>query len=815
MAQKQVSLKITVDGKELDLAKTSVEQFDAAYSAAAQKLSTLKVDSDEWKKLNSELQHSKKAFEDTKNAANNTDGKFKSLRSQIRETTVSLQALADQGQTGTAEFEKMRKKLDDLNDAQERVSFQAGQFDDKLASLPGPIGNIGKGIQGLNQSFNTFGKTLTISLGVVGLLVTAFFAIKDALGKTKEGTELLAKATTAFNKVMAPLFAILEKIGTIVLPIVIKGFEMLGSVVGKVAEFFGVKTEKVDEVTASLEKNNEAANKLAEEEKARADKEKERVDKLNKLQEERTQKLKEEAEKRKQINEAAEKVINDARLALMLEKDREIEVASQKHKENLKALRAAGNRGITLEEERYNKEILTINQKYNLLVEEEVKASMTRIRSGNLESYDVLIRGEELYHEERKKLKMTDLAEDLEFVEKVKKLEKDKLLATQEYRRQDLKDAQKVQIDKLKAASATNDDILALQTLFEKETKSQEQTFTLEVLQLDKERQNARIDLLQEAANERVKVESQYIQDTINELDKLSAALNFDYNEDIERNKLKIEKLKEQQALEEQLAQGQADTLYRIRREYGDKINAIEIENTKIKFAEEQQRYQIAIIYANAAAQVGQILQQLAGERRELALVGLAIEKAAALTSIAINAKKNFIADGGIKSPLAWANLAAAGVQAAAVVASYILGVASIKKAGSTSASSGGTVGGGAGAGGGEAYNGLGRNYEEGGLINGPRHAQGGVMIEAEGGEAVMTRGAVTMFAPLLSQLNQMGGGTSFNSAITSGGASFDNPKVANTNTEQNPMVIKTYVVSNDMTSEQQKQARLKDLSTL
>jgi hypothetical protein len=499
----------------------------------------------------------------------------------------------------------------------------------------------------------------------------------------------------------------------------------------------------------------------------------------------------------------------------MNEKDRDIEIAAQKHKENLRKLRAAGNRGIALEEERYNKEILTINQKYNLLVEQEVKAYLTRVRSENLSSYDVLIRGEELYHEERTKLKMTDLQEDLEFVDKVKKLEKDKLLATQLYRKNDLADAQKAQMEKIKAAGATNADILDLQKLFNDEIKTQEQTFTLELLQLDKVRQNARIDLLNQAANETVKVESDKIQEVINVLDQLSARLNFDYNEDIERNNKKIQLLKEQQALEERLAQGQADTLYRIRRDYGDKINAIEIENTKIKFAEEQQRYQIAVIYANAAAQVGQILQQLAGERRELALIGLAIEKAAALTSIAINAKKNFIADGGIKSPLAWANLAAAGVQAAAVVASYILGVASIKKAGSASSSSAGTTSGGAGAAGREQYHGLGRNYEEGGLINGPRHAQGGVMIEAEGGEAVMTRGAVTAFGPLLSALNQMGGGTSFNSAITSGGPSFDNPKVANTNTIQNPMVIKTYVVSNDMTSEQEKQSRLKDLSTL
>jgi uncharacterized phage infection (PIP) family protein YhgE len=224
MAQKEVSLKITVDGKELDLAKTSVEQFDKAYSSAAKKLSTMKVGSDEWKKLNTELEQSKKAFDDTKNAANGADGKFKSLRSQIRETTVALQSLADQGKTGSAEFKSLSNKLDDLGDAQKRVAFQSGQIEDKFAALPGPIGAVGRGFQSAKTAVDTFGKTLVIATGGVILLVSAFFAIKDALGKTKEGQEALSKATTAFNKVLAPLFAILEKVGLIVLPIVIKGF---------------------------------------------------------------------------------------------------------------------------------------------------------------------------------------------------------------------------------------------------------------------------------------------------------------------------------------------------------------------------------------------------------------------------------------------------------------------------------------------------------------------------------------------------------------------------------------------------------------
>ena len=106
----------------------------------------------------------------------------------------------------------------------------------------------------------------------------------------------------------------------------------------------------------------------------------------------------------------------------------------------------------------------------------------------------------------------------------------------------------------------------------------------------------------------------------------------------------------------------------------------------------------------------------------------------------------------------------------------------------------------------------LGKNYGDGGLIEGPRHAQGGMMVNAEGGEAIMTRGAVTMFAPLLSTLNQMGGGTSFSKGAA-GQASYDAPTSKGSLSE--PMIMKTYVVSNELTTEAEKQARLKDLSTL
>jgi hypothetical protein len=69
------------------------------------------------------------------------------------------------------------------------------------------------------------------------------------------------------------------------------------------------------------------------------------------------------------------------------------------------------------------------------------------------------------------------------------------------------------------------------------------------------------------------------------------------------------------------------------------------------------------------------------------------------------------------------------------------------------------------------------------------------------------------MFAPLLSMMNQMGGGTSFSSDLSV--ASSDNPIRNNPAQEQTPVIMKTYVVERELTTSQEKQARLKDLSTL
>ena len=58
-----------------------------------------------------------------------------------------------------------------------------------------------------------------------------------------------------------------------------------------------------------------------------------------------------------------------------------------------------------------------------------------------------------------------------------------------------------------------------------------------------------------------------------------------------------------------------------------------------------------------------------------------------------------------------------------------------------------------------------------------------------------------------------MGGGTSFTPSLMT--TSYDKPIVTQPSQEQSPIIVKSYVVSSDMTSAQEKNARLKDLSTL
>jgi hypothetical protein len=280
-------------------------------------------------------------------------------------------------------------------------------------------------------------------------------------------------------------------------------------------------------------------------------------------------------------------------------------------------------------------------------------------------------------------------------------------------------------------------------------------------------------------------------------------------NQKVYVDELNAEELSHQS--KKKAAEGNTVELERIETEHGQRV--LEIKEQQF----ERDRYLNAYLL-QATEKMGQdlltigdvIMQEKQGKDKaafesgkKLAVAGIIVQKASSIGTIwennaAANAKARtaFWATGG--QPFVTINTVLAALDTAATIASAAQAISQINSTDFQAAGSGGK--------------GMGKNFATGGMIDGPSHADGGVPITAEGGEAIMTRGAVTAFGPLLSMMNQAGGGVSFGSGVM-GGARYDAPKITD-NSAQQP-IIKTYVVEGELTSAQYKAARLKDLSTL
>lgn len=756
-----IDFKIKVDGKEIDLAKTSVNQFSQIYSDTQKKLNSLPLGSPEWKKLNSELKNADVAFQQTKDTLNETEGKFKSLRLQIRQATVAFQEAESKGDLKGMNAAK--KQLDELNDQFEVATLKAMKFEDALATMPGIAGFVGQSIQGVDKAF----KVLVANpiLAIITAIVGAFTLLKEALGKTSEGQEALNKVQSAFSKILGPILAL---INTVAVPL----FEMLATVIEKVASAFAFFAEKLG---VSKESIAQATKDIDEVGKEAAENEKKRQEEAAKKAEEEAQKKKEAAEKAKAAAEAEKKRKQDAINDNEALAQSETELARSKEKAIKDPLEAAKLEQKQKDEDfkREKKRIEDLMKVQGTTADERKKL---QVELNNLETQ---------YNDDRK-------ARDQKVEEEILKQKKDAF-------------------EKEKEAYTTKYESLTQQREAADEKELQDLDLKLasgELRQDQYERQLYELKRTQlENKNNLLKEDEQKEKDFYLNLYNNGKITKEDYENqllEIQKNygQLKLENQKETGLNEFENAKAQAQLLVDLKQFQTDA--EVALEQAKI----------------GALQQLGDIVAALAGENKGLQITALLIQQAASVAQILSRSAAAKAAATAAAAPLLANPLTAAAGAASLKIAltanqiATVTGLAGVALAIGTGISKISSSGGGGNAGGGgeKSGNDLGRNYEKGGLLKGPRHAQGGMMIEAEGGEAVMTRGAVTMFQPMLSMMNQMGGGTSFGNQLF---IRPDAPMVSKPAQEQSPLIMKTYVVSNELTTEQEKLARLKDLSTL
>ena len=312
-------------------------------------------------KITVDSKQAEKNVEDLGDQTEDTAGKFVSLKSQIRETTVALQKLETEGKTTGKEFEKLRAKLDDLNDAQDRASFKAGQFDDKLSAMPGILGQAGGALKSFNDSVNQFGKTLTYSLGIVGLIVSGFLLLKESLESTAEGQALLTRVSSAFQKVLGPLLAIVEKVAVPVFEALASGLEAVARGFAAAAEFIGISSSKIAEASSGVKDFKKQADDLAKAEQEKADKAKAAAEAAAAKAKAAREKAAAEA---KANADAALKVQIESAINLLDEQNKEITLRTIKLNDDLLALQKAGIKNTTDTWESYNKDKAAIDKKY-------------------------------------------------------------------------------------------------------------------------------------------------------------------------------------------------------------------------------------------------------------------------------------------------------------------------------------------------------------------------------------------------------------------------------------------------------------------
>jgi len=772
---------------------------------------------------------------DVKGNIEATTKNLKELKKQLRETAA-----------GSDDFKKITNQIDDLEDKLKGSREAAGDWVDQLASAPGPLGAIGGA---LNKA-----KLATVSFGAafkaagIGLIVSAIAGIAAAFSSTEETGKKLQPLLIGFQKIfngifraLEPVFNTLVELATKAMPYVteafgvaysavssfLQGLGLLGRAIGKLikGDFSGAWDDATEAVTGFGDRYDEANKNFIKGTQELTSTEKEE---LEKRKEEEKKKLE---ERRKQQEEYRKKVAEDTKTAndklrsleeesaLLLIKDerkraeKELEFQMKKEKAEIEALTIDKKlRNQLLEELEKNGRIKRgqINETYDKKDEERRIEFNNKIKDIETQAIADETQRELQARQDRYDREIAALEKDVTFLEKT---EKEKAKIRKDYATILERDLAKITEDgvlkRIEKERKYNDLLLASNIRTTNTLETNVNQVQLKIIE--------QIGLLEGFFKGGVRELEGYINylsvDFVTKQKKQASDLKSTYYMELDtiQNNIKLEK----ESLDKSLQDKQIS-----REKYNERINELNNQELQanIQFVQRMNalaQLEIASKRAvqDALMQIGEntvnFLSTIAGKNVELQKAAAIAEGIMAIARVVIDTQRANVAFTASVAPLGPAgvpiaasyvtkNTIASGIAIATIIAQGINRLKTIseqQKQASTKTS------------------GTSRGMARGGYIDGPRHAQGGVMIEAEGGEAVMTRGAVTMFGPLLSMMNQAGGGTNFSRDMMF--TPNDAPSTATGGDQQTPIIMKTYVVSNELTTEQERQARLKQLSTL
>jgi hypothetical protein len=705
------------------------------------------------------------------------------VKGNVVESAKNLRALKQELKNlpaGTAEWNKIKNDIRDIEDALESAGQSSEDFKGLLENAPGPLGVLGGAIKKVELATKSFGAAFK-AIGI-GLLVSLIGGLVAAFSQTEGAMKKFEPLLIAMEQIFGGIMEALQP--------VIDGFiELAIQVMPYVTKAFKVVYSAVTAVFQSLGKLGSAVVKLFKGDfKGAWEDAKSSVTSFSDNYEAATERFEKGAKKMTKTQKANLKDQEDARKAALDKQLKAMEAQDKLDAAKMEKMKAEALALAQTEQEKLDIEKRFQKESYDALLK-DIEDKQALYKKGT-DEWKAL-------EESKIKLQTENINKTKEFADKQKEITKN---SNKELMEEELG---ALALRKSKGEIGEEEYQEAVYQTKKKYVKDKKELNDIEIAH-----EQYLTDKKKKEADKQRGILFLQLQDQIDMLDKKNADLDNDFASDIARLEQKKTYLQQQRDLELAAVINDEQKKLEIKKKYGDQINAVEKSITETQKAQQQARVALALAIADNFAQLGNFMQQIAGKNKGLAKAGLIIEQAAGIAKIIINTQVA-ASKAGYLTPMGIATLVAGALGVATAIAATVKGIRQIDAQDAT---------------GGATPNSTpsaqepapkAAGYASGGLIGGKRHAQGGTLIEAEQGEAIMTRGAVTMFGPLLSTLNQMGGGTAFNkSSMVS---RFDNPKSAYPTdySNQTPQIIKSYVVEGELTSAQQKQARLKDLSTI
>jgi hypothetical protein len=569
------------------------------------------------------------------------------IETNVEQSIAGLKELKKQlKQTaaGSEDFKRLVGEIDDLEDKLKSAKGAAADWIDSLESAGGPIGMLGGALNKVKVATQSFGAALKATgigliVAAIGGLVAAFSQQEGAMKKLQPLLIGLEKILGGIFKAFEPVLDAFIEMATSALPYITKGIGMFYS--GLYSLFtlvknVGVSTGKILKgiFTLDFDALKEGAAGIKDAFTGVAKTFDETYQRFQAGTKEQTKTEKENAEERA-------KNAKDAADKKKAADDKAKEEAKKAFDEKLKRMEAEDKLDeANLKKLKEEALLLANTEQEKLDIEKKFAELAYQQRLKDIEAKKALYATDSI---EYKNLQTEKINEEANYLSQ--------LTGFKDKQKQIIDDANKTALEKTKKQAEDERGILltALQSKFE-----------------DLDRENARIE--------------------------------FDFEQDLERFKQQRDILAEQEATELQNSDLTEFQKTEIRKKYADARKGISDQEVATEKAAAQAKQEINMAYLGLFEQFGNVLGQLAGKNKALAIAGVVISQAAAIgqiiasTGIA-NAKAAAASPLTFGAPWVLINTISAGLSIAATIAGAVKSIQQINSA----ASSAGVTGGGGG----------------------------------------------------------------------------------------------------------------------